>query len=312
MDKIIFFHMNQLGDLLFSLPILKVAREELNSQNYSLISDGLAPLLVGSGLVDGVLDKKNSSIKFIKRKKFNKAVLFSESPSSLLRAFFSKIKERIGFQTASLSFLLTKKVERVGVPSLFNNRELGKALGLKNIQEDYTHILKIPQENINNVIKWLKDNNLNSSKTVAISVGASKKRQDKCLENSKWIKVIDILSDNGFNCVLSGAKWEQKSLEDIAQKCKIKPKLFIAQGGILDTAAFLKNCGLFLGIDSGAMHLAAAVGTKCVAVFGYTDPYQVGPMPIDKHVVIKKEDINLINPEDIINAVLYKRPGVEK
>jgi ADP-heptose:LPS heptosyltransferase len=307
MDKIIFFHMNQLGDLLFSLPVLKAAREELNLQNYSLINNELAPILLASQLVDGVLDKNDNNIEFIRKEKFDKAVLFSESPTSLLRAFFSKTRERIGFETASLSFLLTKKVKRVGVPSLFNNRELGKAVGLKTIKKDYTHILNIPQENTNNVLKWFKDNNLDSSKTIAISIGASKKRQDKCLENSKWIKVIDILSENGFSCVLSGAKWEEKSLRNIMQKCKTRLKLFVAQGGILDCAAFFKHCGLFLGIDSGAMHLAAAVGTKCVAVFGYTDPFQVGPMPIDKHIVIKKENIRFISPEDIIATILYRK-----
>jgi ADP-heptose:LPS heptosyltransferase len=307
MDKIIFFHMNQLGDLLFSLPVLKAAKEELGSQNYSIISKDLAPILIASGLVGGFCDKSNYNMGLIRKEKFNKAVLFSESPNSLLYAYFSKIKERIGFRTASLSFLLTKKVNRVGVPSLLNNRQLGVAFGLKSVPKDYTHILNVPQDNVNNVLKWFKINNLDVSKTIAISVGASKKRQDKCLEDDKWVKIIDILSENGLSCVLFGAKWEYKSLETIAQKCKITPKLFTAQGGILDSAAFLGQCSLFLGIDSGAMHLAASVGTKCVAVFGYTDPAQVGPMPIAKHIIIKKENIKLIRPEDIIDSILYKK-----
>ncbi|MDR3125373.1 MAG: hypothetical protein LBU10_05870 [Endomicrobium sp.] len=307
MDKIIFFHMNQLGDLLFSLPVLKAAKEELGSQNCSVISKDLAPILIAAGLVDGFFDKSNFNVRLIRKEKFNKAVLFSESPKSLLYAYFSKTKERIGFRTASLSFLLTKKVNRVGVPSLLNNRQLGVAFGLKRIPKDYTHILHIPQDNVNNVRKWFKINNLDALKTIAISVGASKRRQDKCLKGDKWVKIIDILSGNGLKCVLSGTKWEHKSLESIAQKCKIKPKLFTAQGGILDSAAFLGQCSLFLGIDSGAMHLAASVGTKCVAVFGYTDSVQVGPMPIDKHIIIKKENIKLIRPEDIIDSILYKK-----
>ena len=97
MDKIIFFHMNQLGDLLFSLPVLKAAKEELGSQNYSIISKDLAPILIASGLVGGFCDKSNYNMGLIRKEKFNKAVLFSESPNSLLYAYFSKIKERIGF-----------------------------------------------------------------------------------------------------------------------------------------------------------------------------------------------------------------------
>jgi ADP-heptose:LPS heptosyltransferase len=45
---------------------------------------------------------------------------------------------------------------------------------------------------------------------------------------------------------------------------------------------------MFLGIDSGAMHLAAAVGVKCIAVFVNTDPNIVGPKPLCKHTIIQK------------------------
>ncbi|GHT60519.1 ADP-heptosyltransferase [Endomicrobiia bacterium] len=306
MDKIILFHMNQLGDLLFSLPVLKAAKQELTSQIYSVIKPGLAPLLIFSGLVDGVVPKDKNSISIIRKGNFSKAVLFSESPSSLISAFLSGIKERIGFDTASLSFLLTKKAQRTGVPSLFNNRSLGLAAGLQTIQHDYTDILNIPKENLNNVQKWFEYNHCDVSNTIAISVGASNKRQDKCLEESKWIEVVNILSCEGFSCVLSGAKWEREILNKIARKCRTTPKLFIAENSILDSAAFLKKCSLFVGIDSGAMHLAAAVGTKCIGVFGYTDSMQIGPMPLEKHVIIKKGNISQIMPEDIVAKVMCK------
>jgi ADP-heptose:LPS heptosyltransferase len=52
------------------------------------------------------------------------------------------------------------------------------------------------------------------------------------------------------------------------------------------------------------MHLAAAVGTRCVAVFGYTDPNQVGPRPLKNHIVIRKEKISDITSQDVISKVL--------
>jgi ADP-heptose:LPS heptosyltransferase len=304
MDKIVFFHMNQLGDLLFSLPVLKAAKQELNAKIFSVVKASLAPLLTTSNLVDETMPKDRNIVKFLKKEKVCKAILFSESPSSLLYAYLSGVKSRIGFNTASLRFLLTKKTKRVGIPSLFNNRELGFAAGLKSIQQDYARIINIPEENIENIKKWFGDNNLDASKTIAISISASKRRQDKCLEEYKWIEVINVLSEKGFNCVLSGAAWEKEILNNTAKKCGLAPKVFAAEKGILDSAAFLKKCSLFTGIDSGAMHLAAAVGTKCVALFGYTDPSQVGPMPLKNHIVIKKEKVSDITSEDIISKVL--------
>ena len=41
--------------------------------------------------------------------------------------------------------------------------------------------------------------------------------------------------------------------------------------------ALLQRCGLFLGHDTGAMHLATAVRTPVVAVFGPSDPARYGP-----------------------------------
>jgi heptosyltransferase-2 len=312
MDKIVFFHMNQLGDLLFSLPVLKTAKQELNSKIYSIVKPSLAPLLTASFIVDETIPKDKNTIGFLRVEKINMAVLFSESPSSLIYAYLSGIKERIGFDSASLSFLLTKKAKRAGVPSLSNNRELGFSAGLKTIQEDYTNILNIPKENIENARKWFEINSISASKTIAISIGASKRRQEKCLEEYKWIEVINVLTEKGFNCVLLGAVWEKDILNNTAKKCRIAPKLFTAEDGILDNAAFLKECRLFIGIDSGAMHLAASVGTKCVAVFGYTDPNQVGPMPLKNHIIIKKDKISDITSQDIISKVFSCKNNKEQ
>ncbi|MDR3112983.1 MAG: hypothetical protein LBU09_01225, partial [Endomicrobium sp.] len=124
MEKTVFFHMNQLGDLLFSLPVLKAAKERGGTKIYSVVKSGLAPLLAASGLTDGFIPKETpffELIKTLKRESFDKAVLFSESPFSLMSAFAAGIKERAGFETASLSFLLTKKAKRNGVPSIYNN-----------------------------------------------------------------------------------------------------------------------------------------------------------------------------------------------
>jgi heptosyltransferase-2 len=47
---------------------------------------------------------------------------------------------------------------------------------------------------------------------------------------------------------------------------------------IADLPALLSQCHLFIGNDSGAMHVAAAVGLPIVAVFGPTDPLGTAPV----------------------------------
>src|SRR5260370_3096145 len=47
---------------------------------------------------------------------------------------------------------------------------------------------------------------------------------------------------------------------------------------ITDLPALLSQCHLFIGNDSGAMHVAAAAGLPIVAVFGPTDPFGTSPV----------------------------------
>ena len=56
---------------------------------------------------------------------------------------------------------------------------------------------------------------------------------------------------------------------------------------IADLPALLSQCHLFIGNDSGAMHVAAAVGLPVVAVFGPTDP--CGTAPVTPRCTIVQE-----------------------
>jgi heptosyltransferase-2 len=57
---------------------------------------------------------------------------------------------------------------------------------------------------------------------------------------------------------------------------------------LLQLAALLERCHLLVTNDTGTMHVAAAVGTPVVALFGSTDPSTTGPWG-EGHVVIRKD-----------------------
>ncbi|MDR3048451.1 MAG: glycosyltransferase family 9 protein [Elusimicrobiota bacterium] len=306
MKKTVFFNMNQLGDLIFALPVI-LAAKACGEQVYCIVKSSFAPILQKAELIDGFIDKSLpfvQLVKAIKSYKFDRAILFSESPSSLLAAYISQIKERIGFDSALLSFLLTKTAQKSGVPSLFNNNRLGIAAGFANIKSGYTDIVKIPKFNIESVQNWLSQQGVNSQNTIVFSIGASKRRKDKCLPKKIWAEIIDEMSGRGFSCILSGAPYEKDDMQDLADLCVQKPKIFDAPKGILDSAALLKISRLFIGIDSGAMHLAAAVGTKCLGIFAKTDPLQIGPMPLAHHIIVQKDYIYDFKAQDIISQAV--------
>ena len=57
---------------------------------------------------------------------------------------------------------------------------------------------------------------------------------------------------------------------------------------IAELPALLSRCSVFLGNDSGAMHVAAAVGLPVVAVFGPTDPFGTAPVTPRCEIVQEK------------------------
>jgi lipopolysaccharide heptosyltransferase I len=68
-------------------------------------------------------------------------------------------------------------------------------------------------------------------------------------------------------------------------------------------AALLRRCQLFIGNDSGPLHLAAAVGTPCLSLFGPTLPLRTGPF--GNHVVLVGHGISWaekIAPDQVIKT----------
>ena len=55
-------------------------------------------------------------------------------------------------------------------------------------------------------------------------------------------------------------------------------------------AEVLKRCDLFIGNDSGPMHLAAAVGTRTIGLYGPTDPERFGPVGSHSQTIRRKPD----------------------
>lgn len=61
----------------------------------------------------------------------------------------------------------------------------------------------------------------------------------------------------------------------------------VGRTSLLELAACARRARLFIGCDTGPMHLAAAVGTRVLALFGPADPRRTGPYPPERHRVLR-------------------------
>jgi heptosyltransferase-2 len=96
------------------------------------------------------------------------------------------------------------------------------------------------------------------------------------------------VSEKRADVILFGTAGEIPVANAIAAGMREKPIDLTGKTAIADLPALLSQCHLFIGNDSGAMHVAAAVGLPVVAVFGPTDPFGTAPVTPKCTVVQEK------------------------
>ena len=110
---------------------------------------------------------------------------------------------------------------------------------------------------------------------IIINPGGGWKAKRWAPEN--YERLIRCLSSR-FNCkiLLTGSPGENELISGILSRAGTKQAAYFPSS-VLQFIALARRAKLFLGGDTGPMHLAAAVGTPVVAIHGPTDPARNGP-----------------------------------
>jgi heptosyltransferase-2 len=113
---------------------------------------------------------------------------------------------------------------------------------------------------------------------VAIGPGASY-GSAKCWLPARFAELANWLQVQAdADIILFGTTSEANVSKAISEEMRRSPINLTGRTTIADLPALLSQCHLFVGNDSGAMHVAAAVGLPVVAVFGPTDPHGTAPV----------------------------------
>lgn len=96
-----------------------------------------------------------------------------------------------------------------------------------------------------------------------------------------WIEVGYYLNRKGISIVLTGGTQpaEQEALRLLQSKLPPSTRNLAGRLNLPQLTTLIENAALFIGADTGITHLAAATGTRVIAIFGPTDPQKWGPWP---------------------------------
>lgn len=124
--------------------------------------------------------------------------------------------------------------------------------------------------------RWLAERGIAPGATVvAIHPGAG--AAVKLWAATGWAAVADALAADGARIVLTGGAAEATLTADVARAMRAPAVDAAGATTLPQLAALLARCALVLGPDAGALHVATAVGTPTVRLYGPIDPRQFGP-----------------------------------
>lgn len=107
----------------------------------------------------------------------------------------------------------------------------------------------------------------------------------------RYAEVADwLVSHKRAQILFVGVKDEIPIINEIQGKMSAESKNIAGMTNIPQLASILRKCSIFIGNDSGPMHLAAAVGIKTIGLFGPGDPQRFGPVGKYCQTIRKKLD----------------------
>ena len=300
MQKILIIKLRYIGDVLLATPAIraiKAARPDVRVT--MMVNRGTEDVLSGNQDLDEimVLDKgsltaQSRIIAGLRHRRFDTVIDLTDGDRSAFLSWTSGAPVRIGFNDEHRwrGHYYTQVVQSVPGVRHRIDRDL-EALKLINIQADSTD----PQ-------LWLTPEESNSADQLLDQLGVQRSQSMVILQPGAryWFKAwpperyaelaARLMSQYGCQVLIGGSDQDIELAQQIRQIAKSKPIVMAGRTTIKQFAAIAKKSALFVGSDSGAMHIASAVGTPVVALFGPSNPREWGPRGGPIEVLYKELD----------------------
>jgi len=307
--KIVARGTNWVGDAVMTIPALRELRRIFPDSHLTLSTRSWAKgIFEDADFIDEILslDREKNALqtalrqaKIWREKRFDLAVLFPNSFESAVLAKLGRVKIRFGYATDGRSFLLS---DAVPVPDWKTQRheifyylnlvaELERALfGTTKVWESEPRFeLGVSEARKAGARKILEQNGVDLSKKLFAFCPGSTNSRAKRWHTESFARLGDRLKCE-FNAeiLLTGSPDELDVSMEVAAKMQESAILLTGKTSLAEAMAILSVCDLLVSNDTGPAHIAAALGTKTLAIFGPTNPLTTKPFPANAEIIYKK------------------------
>jgi len=294
-----------IGDTILTVPFLRnLRRAEPAAHIAWVVAPGSAEVIRGIPYVDELIywdpvtihaDSRGTHrswkdkwrfIRDLRSRRFDKVYVLKRSLSSALMAWMSGASERIGFDTEGRGLLLTRRVPyRHDRHEVENFLEVLRADGVP-VMDDQLEYWTTPEED-RAAAKILVEAGVPAgARTVALHPFAAIPQRGWPLEN--FAALAALFRAEGVTPLILGAPGDREVFAAVRNLFDPACIDVVGQIPLRVTMALLKRVSLFVGNDSGIMHLAAAAGVPMVALFGPQSPVKFGPWSSRVTVIYKQ------------------------
>ncbi|GCE20193.1 ADP-heptose--LPS heptosyltransferase [Dictyobacter kobayashii] len=229
----------------------------------------------------------------LRQQHYDLAFVLDRSPMLTLLPWLAGIPRRVGPDSLGRGFSLTDRVAVSADRSQLQHQaeiylDLARSIGL---HIDHPHMRFVPTEHERQSI-YVSDH----QQVAVFPGGGSNPGMELTAKRWPIERYRDltqrIITELGMQVLLIGGESDKALNQTLIDGLQGVPTEMVAnlagKTSFGESAAQVEACNLFIGNDSSPMHLAAAVGTPVIAIFGPTSPAEYGPYPLDdpQHIAL--------------------------
>jgi len=287
-SKILVFGPNWIGDVIFTTPIFKAIKKQINGCFLGcIVPTRCRHILENNPFIDEIIEfnertthntfsKKISFIGELKSRQYEIVLLLHRSFTRTLICYLAGIRQRIGYAYKKRAFLLTDKIPPINKDSVHKQDYylgIAESFGIK-IDDKNCRIYCSSQNR-----EWAdKLINNNTSKDALVAISPITNWPPKNWPIESFSELINILiAEVGRIRIFITSKEKIRLSQSINTKALLKIVNLTGKTNIGKLAALYEKMDVVISGDSGPLHIAGAVNTKYVGIFGPTNPKLTAP-----------------------------------
>jgi heptosyltransferase-2 len=300
MNRLVILVPNWLGDAVMALPAIADVRRAAPAASITVAARAsIAPLFAMAPDVDQTLTLGGAEAETLAAQRFDTALLLPNSTRTAIVARRAGVAARWGYRTGWRGSLLTRAIPAPrGVHQIEYYQHLVRALGFPSGPTEPR--LTVSREARQAGLNLLMEAGWNGQQPlVALAPGAAYGGA-KRWPPEYFAELADGLSVDGVQCVMVGTAADAGAAHDVERSAKSSRSIvsLVGRTDLPTLAGVLANSRALVTNDSGAMHLAAAVGIAVTAMFGPTNEQATSPR-------IRNPEPRMPNPESRITILTH-------